>query len=134
MIRYRLLVAVLIIAALSEACAAPRQFSEVPRTEGAEIEECLIDFSQKIAAEPPASLSGLDADKFFALLAPYANQSCLRRVRAYPVLVRETGTSYVLTVCDKQRQWVLFEDDGATLDKVDHAFVRDGVEVKCPLR
>jgi hypothetical protein len=131
---YRLLVVVLVLAAFSGACAAPRQFSEVPRTEGAEVEECLIDFSQKMAAEPPASLSGLDAEKFFALLAPYADQDCLRKVRTYPVGVREYGRSYLLTVCDKHRQWVLFEDDGATLDKVDHAFVRDGVEVKCPLR
>jgi hypothetical protein len=132
--RYRLLSVVLAIATFPGACAAPRQFSDVPRTEGTDIEECLIDFSQKMAAEPVASLSGLDAEKFFALLAPYADQSCLRRVRAYPVMVRQAGTSYLLTVCEKGRRWVLFEDDGATLDKVDHAFVRDGVEVKCPLR
>jgi hypothetical protein len=127
-------IATVLVCAISAACARPRQFSEVPRTEGTDIEECLIDFSQKMAAEPPASLAGLDANKFFTLISPYASQDCLRRVRAYPVTVRPAGTSYLLTVCDKCRRWVLFEDDGATVDKVDHAFVRDGIEMKCPLR
>jgi hypothetical protein len=127
--------AVLVIVVFVASCTHLRSFADLPRTEGVEIEECLIDFSQKMAALPPDRLSGLNRDKFFAILAPDypSDKTCLTRVAAYPVFVRPEGGSYIITVCEKQRQWALFEDDGATLDRVDRAFVREGKEVHCPV-
>jgi len=127
--------AMLMIAAMATSCAHARSFADLSPTEGVEIEECLIDFSQKMAAVPADRLSNLDRDKFFALLAPaYSDRTCLTRVMAYPILAQSEGQSYVLTACEKQRQWALFEDNGTTLDRVDRAFVREGREVQCPVK
>ena len=129
------LATLLVISIAVASCIHVHAFSDLPRTEGAEIEECLIDFSQKMAAVPPEQLSNLDRDKFFAVLDPaYSDRTCLTRAMAYPIQVRSNGQSYVLIVCEKGKHWVLFEDDGRTIDRVDRAYVREGKEVSCPSR
>lgn len=129
------LATLLLISIAVASCTYVHAFSDLPRTEGAEIEECLIDFSQKMAAVSPDQLLSLDRDRFFAVLEPaYSDRTCLDRVMAYPIQVRSEGQSYVLTVCEKGRRWLLFEDDGRTIDQVDRAYVREGKKVSCPIR
>lgn len=123
---------------LLAACPRGGTFADLPATMGAETEECLVDFAKKIEghrlAEGPLP-AGLDASQFFRLLAPdYPDQTCLRRVQAFPVQVEPRGESYRLVLCDPTRRWALYEDWGETLDRVDHPYVRQRVEVACPLK
>jgi hypothetical protein len=125
-----------VLGALLAACQSVRLFADLPKTEGAETEECLIDFSQKmqghlLSAGPlPATL---DAEQFFRILDPYyTDKACLRTVQAYPVQVVPKGESYALSLCDTGRHWVLYEDWGDTMDRVDRPYVREQLAVPCP--
>ncbi len=123
---------------LLASCQTVHTFADLPPTAGAETEECLIDFSKKIRGHTltdgplPAVL---DAARFFRLLDPdYPDKTCLRAVQAYPVKVIAIEDSYVLFLCDPGRRWVLYEDRGATIDRVDHPYIRERKEVACPLQ
>ncbi len=95
------------------ACSHVQSFADLPPTAGADVEERLFDFSRKLAAVPPNRLSCIDGEQFFALLAvdSLSDTTCLGRVSKYPVVVRQAGGSYTVTVCEKERRWVLFEND-----------------------
>ncbi len=132
------LVLLLIGSLLLASCHAARSFADLPPTAGAETEECLIDFSKKIQGHTLADgplPANLDAARFFRLLdADYSDKTCLRTVQAYPVMVVPQDGSYRLFLCDPQRRWVLYEDWGGTIDRVDHPYIRERKEVACPLK
>ena len=132
------LVPFLIASLILASCQTVRTFADLSPTTGAEAEECLIDFSKKIKGHTLSDgplPAALDAARFFRLLEPdYSAKTCLRTVQAYPVEVGPRDDSYALYLCDKQHRWVLYEDLGATLDRVDRPYVRERIEVTCPLR
>ncbi len=132
------LVLLLIGSLLLASCRTVPTFADLPATTGAETEECLIDFSKKIQGHTLADgplPANLDAAGFFRLLdADYPDKTCLQSVQAYPVKVVEQEGSYRLFLCDTERRWVLYEDWGGTLDRVDHPYIRERKEVACPLK
>ncbi len=89
------------------------------RREVDELEKYLVDFSIHLKGKDlPAKL---DTQKFFSLLETvYPHPDIIEKVRQYPVKVRRKGESYVLNLCDKQSEWMLYEDLGETTDIVDY--------------
>lgn len=110
-------------------CQTVYTFANLPSTTGAETEECLIDVSKKLMGHTLSDgplLTDLDAARFFRTLDPdYPDKTCFWTVQAYPVKGVQKDDSYVLFPCDKQRRWVLYEDWGTTVDRVDHPYVRE---------
>ncbi len=125
-------------AVLLASCCAVRTFADLSPTAGAEAEECLIDFSKKIKGHTLADgplPADLDAAKFFRMLdADYPDKTCFKTVQKYPIKVVAQDDSYVLFLCDPTRRWVLYEDSGKTIDRVDHPYARERKEVACAAR
>jgi hypothetical protein len=96
--------------------------------EADELEKYLIEFSISLKGKDlPANL---DAQKFFSLLETvYPHQDIIEKVKQYPVKVRREGKSYVLTLCDKQSEWMLYKDLGETTERVDNIY--DPEEQRC---
>ncbi len=119
-------------------CQTVHTFADLSSTTGAETEECLIDFSKKIACHTLSDgplPADLDAAQFFRMLDPdYPDKTCLRTVQAYPVKVVRKDDSYLLFLCDKESRWVLYEDWGVTIDQVDRPYIRERREVACQLK
>jgi hypothetical protein len=85
------------------------------------LEGYLVEFSKRLEGRklPP----NLDAEKFFALLAPYYRDSkILEKVKEYPVKVSNDGDSYLLTLCDKESEVRLYQDQGKTTRFVDKPY------------
>jgi len=103
---------------------------EAERSEVRELEKYLIDFSIHLKGKDlPANL---DAQKFFSLLETvYPHQDIIEKVKQYPVKVRREGKSYVLTLCDKQSEWMLYKDLGETTHMVDYILEPEGLMVQC---
>jgi len=103
---------------------------ENERNEVRELEKYLIDFSIYLKGKDlPANL---DAQKFFALLAAgYPHPDIIEKVKQYPVKVRKEGESYVLVLCDKQSEWMLYKDLGETTNRVDYILEPEGFMVQC---
>jgi hypothetical protein len=98
-------------------------------------EEYLIDFSKKVegyrlqkGSLPP----NLDAEKFFSILEEQkTDREMIRKVREYPVRVAVQGESYVLILCDKKSEFMLYKDLGETITFIDHPYWRTGEKVRC---
>jgi hypothetical protein len=101
----------------------------------AELDDCLVDFSQKIKGH--TLLQGplpqdLDAEKFFSILEPYyQDKGCLIKVKVYPVRVYIQDDSYGLILCDKDSKFTFYKDLGKTTDFVDFPYYRQQKEVPC---
>jgi hypothetical protein len=100
------------------------------RSEVDELEKYLIEFSIHLKDKDlPADL---DAQKFFSLLeAGYPHQDPIEKVKQYPVKVRRERGSYVLTLCDKQSEWMLYKDLGETTHMVDNIYDPEERTVRC---
>jgi hypothetical protein len=103
---------------------------EKERSEVDELEKYLIEFSIHLKGKDlPANL---DAQKFFSLLeAVYPHRDNIEKVKQYPVKVRREGKSYVLTLCDKQSEWMLYKDLGETTHIVDNIYDPEERTVRC---
>jgi len=100
------------------------------RNEVDELEKYLIEFS--IHLKDKDLPVDLDVQKFFSLLAAgYPHQDHIEKVKQYPVKVRREGRSYVLTVCDKQSEWMLYKDLGETTHTVDNIYDPEERTVRC---
>ena len=101
----------------------------------AELDDCLVDFSQKIKGH--TLLQGplpqdLDAEIFFSILEPYyQDKGCLIKVRVYPVRVYIQDDSYGLILCDKDSKFTFYKDLGKTTDFVDFPYYRQQKEMPC---
>lgn len=103
---------------------------EKERSEVDELEKYLIEFSVYLKGKDlPANL---DAKKFFSLLeGVYPHQDIIKKVKQYPVKVRREGKSYVLTLCDKESEWMLYKDLGETTHTVDYILGPEGLMAAC---
>jgi len=100
------------------------------RSEVDELEKYLIEFS--IYLKGKGLPVDLDAQKFFSLLeAGYPYRDHIEKVKKYPVHVRRKGESYVLTLCDKQSEWMLYKDLGETTHMVDNIYDPEERTVRC---
>lgn len=103
--------------------------------EVAELEEFLIDFSKKmeghrliIGSLPP----DLNAEKFFSILESYYPDSeIIKKARRYPIRVYPESESYVLILCDKDSEYILYKDFGWTITVIDFPYWRDRKRVPC---
>jgi hypothetical protein len=100
------------------------------RSEVDELEKYLIEFSTHLKGKDlPVDL---DAQKFFSFLeAGYPYQDHIEKVKQYPVKVRRKGGSYILTLCDKQSEWMLYKDLGETTHVVDNIYDPEERTVRC---
>jgi hypothetical protein len=101
----------------------------------AELDDCLVDFSQKIKGhtllQSPLP-QDLDAEKLFSILDTYyQDKGCLKKVKVYPVRVYIEDDSYTLILCDKDSKFTLYKDLGKTTDFVDFPYYRQQKEVPC---
>jgi hypothetical protein len=101
----------------------------------AELDDCLVDFSQKIKGhqlQQGPLPSDLDADMFFSILDRYyQDKECLKQVKVYPVRVSAEDDSYVLVLCDKDSQFIHYKDVGKTTYYVDFPYYRQNQLVPC---
>jgi hypothetical protein len=100
------------------------------RSEVDELEKYLIEFSIHFKGKPlPVDL---DAQQFFSLLeGGYPYRDHIEKVKRYPVKVRRKGESYVLTLCDKQSEWMLYRDLGETTYRVDNIYDPEERTARC---
>ncbi len=100
------------------------------RREVDELEKYLIEFSIHLKGKDlPVDL---DAQQFFSLLeAGYPYRDHIEKVKQYPVKVQRKGGSYVLTLCDKQSEWMLYKDLGETTHIVDNVYDPEERTVRC---
>jgi len=95
-----------------------------------ELEKYLIDFSKALKGKNIPSR--LNRDKFFKLLEEnYQRKEIIDAVKKYEVIAENRDKSYLLTICDKQRKWRLYKDDGETLDFVDYPYWPEGEQIEC---
>ena len=95
-----------------------------------DLEEYLIDFSKALKGKeiPP----GLDTDKFFNVLEKhYPHQEIINTVKKYEIKAENKDESYVVTICDRQRQWCLYKDYGETAEFVEYPYWPEGIQVAC---
>jgi hypothetical protein len=100
------------------------------RSEVDELEKYLIEFSVHLKGKDlPVDL---DAQQFFSILeAGYPYRDRIEKVKQYPVKVRRKGESYILTLCDKQSEWMLYKDLGETTHMVDNIYDPEERTVRC---
>jgi len=103
---------------------------EKKRSEVDELEKYLIEFSIHLKGKDlPAKL---DTQKFFSLLETvYPDKDIIEKVKQFPVKVKREGKSYVLTLCDKKSEWILYKDSGETTHIVDYILAPEGLMVAC---
>jgi hypothetical protein len=95
-----------------------------------DLEGYLIDFSKALKGKeiPP----DLDRDKFFNLLEKhYPRREIIDAVKKYELKTQNRDESYVVTICDRQRQWCLYKDYGETIDYVEYPYWPEGIQVEC---
>jgi hypothetical protein len=131
---YSMLVLAMTVVVMVGCCSSSKLTT--PSAPVANLEEYLIDFSKKAegyrikyGSLPP----DLNADKFFEMIRPYYRDDAMQqKVRAYPVIVSREDESYVLILCDKDAQYILYKDLGKTIDRVDFPYWREQQQVACP--